>query len=87
MTKADLADKLYEKIGLPKKEATSICSGHLLSGCGAIAGVQCKQIPIPFTSASHFQLRRHVELFEFINSDLRRSECVIHGKRRFWPLA
>ncbi len=24
MTKADLADKLYEKIGLPKKEATSI---------------------------------------------------------------
>lgn len=24
MTKADLADKLYEKIGLPKKEATAI---------------------------------------------------------------
>jgi integration host factor subunit alpha len=24
MTKADLADKLYERIGLPKKEATSI---------------------------------------------------------------
>jgi integration host factor subunit alpha len=24
MTKADLADKLYEEIGLPKKEATSI---------------------------------------------------------------
>jgi len=24
MTKADLADKLYEKIGLPKKEATEI---------------------------------------------------------------
>ena len=24
MTKADLADRLYEKIGLPKKEATAI---------------------------------------------------------------
>jgi integration host factor subunit alpha len=24
MTKADLADRIYEKIGLPKKEATSI---------------------------------------------------------------
>jgi integration host factor subunit alpha len=24
MTKADLADRLYEKVGLPKKEATSI---------------------------------------------------------------
>ncbi len=24
MTKADLSDKLYEKIGLPKKEATAI---------------------------------------------------------------
>lgn len=24
MTKADLADKLYEKVGLPKKEATTI---------------------------------------------------------------
>ncbi|RJQ56790.1 MAG: integration host factor subunit alpha [Nitrospiraceae bacterium] len=37
MTKADLADKLYEKIGLPKKEATAIVETLFESMKGILA--------------------------------------------------
>lgn len=37
MTKADLADRLYEKIGLPKKEATAIVETLFNSMKGILA--------------------------------------------------
>jgi integration host factor subunit alpha len=37
MTKADLADKLYEKIGLPKKEASAIVETLFESMKGILA--------------------------------------------------
>ena len=54
MTKADLADRLYEKVGLPKKEATAIIETLF----GSMKGILAEGESIKITGFGTFLVRK-----------------------------